>query len=422
LRRPLGDPGTLHRPDTRGGATERWSARLAWATLGIAAALGFAAVGLAIAGEADLLVVSLSVVLGLVFAVTGATLATRLPRNAIGWIFCVFALLSILSAAGDAYVTHAGDLPGRAWAAWTNGWFVNAFSPALVALSFLIFPTGAPPSPRWHALAWIIVLAASVHAVSTALAPGRLQDYPFKNPAGIEAAGWLSTIAEGSLLVLVVPLILLAAASLFARMRRASAVERQQIKWFAYAAAVMALFLVAANASRVLGEPGTTIEAVSFVLFVLVFSGIPVSMGVAILRYRLYDIDLIINRTLVYALLSAVLVLVYLGCVVALQYAFRALTGGDSQLAIVASTLAIAALFNPLRRRVQRFVDRRFYRKKYDAAGTLEAFGARLRDETDLDSLTRDLVSVVRETVQPEHASLWMHPAKSSTPAKNSSS
>jgi hypothetical protein len=396
--------------------------RLPWVVLGIAAALGLAAVGLAISGEADLLVVPLSAVLGLVFGVTGAILASRLPRNAIGWMFCAFAILAALSAAGDAYITHAGNLPGRTWAAWTNGWFVNAFSPALVALSFLVFPTGAPPSPRWRALAWIIVLAASVHAVSTALAPGRLQDYPFRNPAGIEAAGWLSVVAEGSLLILVVPLILLAAASLFARMRRASAVERQQIKWFAYAAAVMALFLVAANASRVLGEPGTTIEALSFVLFVLVFSGIPVSMGVAILRYRLYDIDVIINRTLVYGALTAVLALVYGGSIVALQYVFRTLTGEDSQLVVVASTLAIAALFNPLRGRVQTFVDRRFYRKKYDAALTLQSFGARLREETDLDSLTGDLVSVVRETVQPEHASLWMRPAENSFPVKDSSS
>ena len=142
----------------------------------------------------------------------------------------------------------------------------------------------------------------------------------------------------------------------------------------------------------------------------MALSGIPVAMGVAILRYRLYDIDIIINRTLVYGSLTASLVLVYLGGVVSLQYAFRTLTGGESQIAIVASTLAIAALFSPLRRRIQGFIDRRFYRRRYDAARTLEAFSAKLRDETDLDSLSGDLVGVVHETVQPEHASLWLRP------------
>jgi len=152
------------------------------------------------------------------------------------------------------------------------------------------------------------------------------------------------------------------------------------------------------------------LEQFSFVLSMLALVCLPIAVGIAILRYRLYDIDLLINRTLVYAPLTATLVLVYLGGVVSLQYAFRVLTGQGSQIAVVASTLAIAALFNPLRRRVQAFVDRRFYRHKYDAAKTLAAFSARLRDETDLDSLGDDLTSVVRETMQPEHVSLWLHP------------
>jgi hypothetical protein len=205
------------------------------------------------------------------------------------------------------------------------------------------------------------------------------------------------------------------ALSLFVRLRGSSGIERQQIKWFAYAATLLAAELVIVNALDTLFGRALNrelAELVPFVVFLVVLSGIPVAMGVAILRYRLYDIDIIINRTLVYGSLTASLVLVYLGGVVSLRYAFRTLTGGESQIAIVSSTLAIAALFSPLRRRIQGFIDRRFYRRRYDAARTLEAFSAKLRDETDLDSLSGDLVGVVHETVQPEHASLWLRPTR----------
>jgi hypothetical protein len=196
---------------------------------------------------------------------------------------------------------------------------------------------------------------------------------------------------------------------MFVRLRRATGVERQQIKWFAYAAAVAvsgsivghSLFL-ATDASWLLWAgliPGT--------VGVL---GMPVAMGIAILRYRLYEIDLIINRTLVYGSLTAILATLYFGGIVVLQRLFVALTAQESQLAIVASTLAVAAIFNPLRRRIQALVDRRFYRRKYDAAKTPEAFSVKLRDETDLDALSDDLVGVVKETMQPAHVSLWLRP------------
>jgi hypothetical protein len=204
-------------------------------------------------------------------------------------------------------------------------------------------------------------------------------------------------------------LLLLAASSMFVRLRRATGVERQQIKWFAYAAAVAvsgsivghSLFL-ATDASWLLWAgliPGT--------VGVL---GMPVAMGIAILRYRLYEIDLIINRTLVYGSLTAILATLYFGGIVVLQRLFVALTAQESQLAIVASTLAVAAIFNPLRRRIQALVNRRFYRRKYDAAKTPEAFSVKLRDETDLDALSDDLVGVVKETMQPAHVSLWLRP------------
>ncbi|MDQ3942905.1 MAG: hypothetical protein M3254_07355, partial [Actinomycetota bacterium] len=195
-----------------------------------------------------------------------------------------------------------------------------------------------------------------------------------------------------------------AMASVALRLWRGQGEERQQIKWLVYATSVV-----------VVGALGTSfvpssLSEVFWGLTLLGFAAMPVAVGIAILRYRLYEIDLIINRTLVYGPLTAMLVLFYLGGVVSLQYAFRAFTGQESQLAIVASTLVIAALFNPLRRQVQAFVDRRFYRRKYDARKTLEAFAAKLRDETDLEALNNELVEVVRETMQPAHVSLWLRP------------
>jgi hypothetical protein len=194
------------------------------------------------------------------------------------------------------------------------------------------------------------------------------------------------------------------AVSLIVRLRRAGSEQRQQIKWLAYGGAVVVSGVFVGGLAIPWSVP------VSIVIMSLSVLGLPVFTGIAILRHHLYDIDRIINRTLVYASLTAMLALVYLGGVVGLQATWRSLTGQESTLAIVASTLAIAALFNPLRRRVQRFVDRRFYRRKYDAAKTLEAFGSRLREETDLNDLGRGLVGVVGSTVQPEHVSLWLRP------------
>jgi hypothetical protein len=195
------------------------------------------------------------------------------------------------------------------------------------------------------------------------------------------------------------------------RLRRSSGVERQQIKWFAYAGAVLATSTII---TYVLSEASSLrwLGWVAFVPGMAGNAGMPVAVGIAILRYRLYEIDILINRTLVYGVLTGTLALVYLGGVASAQAIFRALTGqqGQSQLAVVVSTLLIAALFNPLRRRIQGFIDRRFYRKKYDAQKTLEAFSAKLRDETDLDALRDDLVGVVRETMQPAHVSLWLLP------------
>jgi hypothetical protein len=229
---------------------------------------------------------------------------------------------------------------------------------------------------------------------------------PIRNPLGIEG---FSNVYDMVLSML--PLLYGAvASSLFVRLRRAVEVERQQIKWFAYAAAATISGITLAFMIPSTIDTPLWFERVGFALNIVVTPAIPVSMGIAILRYRLYEIDLIINRTLVYGTLTMILVAVYVGGVVVSQYVFRTLSGGESQLAIVASTLAIAALFEPLRRRVQALVDRRFYRRKYDAAKTLTAFNARLRNQTDLNSLTNDVMSVMRETMQPAHVSLWLRP------------
>jgi hypothetical protein len=195
--------------------------------------------------------------------------------------------------------------------------------------------------------------------------------------------------------------------SLVVRLRRSKGVERQQVKWFAYAVVVLA---ISAILEYVVFEP-TGIRWLGWIGSVLVIVGVvglPIAVGIAALRYRLYDIDLIINRTLVYGSLTAMLVALYFGVIVLLQRVFVVFTGELSTLVIVASTLLIAALFNPLRRRIQSFIDRSFYRRKYDAAKTLEGFSMKLRDETDLEALRGDLVGVIRETMQPAHVSLWL--------------
>jgi hypothetical protein len=230
------------------------------------------------------------------------------------------------------------------------------------------------------------------------------------NPYGIEALGGLLR-AIGAVSAFVLLLTVLASVfSIVVRFRRSRGDERRQIKWVAYAGAVVALVLILQIAAEAaLTESGLLVEVLNLGL-VVAFIGVPIAAGIAILKYRLYEIDTIINRTLVYVGLTALLALVYVWSVIALQYIFRTLTGGESSLAVVASTLAIAALFNPLRRRIQALVDHRFYRRKYDAAKTLAAFSARLRDETDLNSLRSELVTVVRETVQPARVSVWLRP------------
>ena len=282
----------------------------------------------------------------------------------------------------------------------------------------LLFPDGRLPSSRWRPLAWLSGAVIVVLSAAILLAPGPLQSLEgVRNPFGLEGAPWVADTAY-IVLPLFLVCILASTLSLVLRYRGSGGEERQQIKWIAFTASVVGLlYLMAVVASAMFRSEETWFAAGSPLWLdllsyaaLLSFTAIPIAVGFAVLKYRLYNIDLLINRTLVYGSLTAMLVGVYVGSIVLLQGLLRALTGQESQLAIVASTLAVAALFNPLRGRIQGFIDRRFYRRKYDAAKTLEAFSARLRDETDLDALNAELVGEVRETMQPAHVSLWLRP------------
>jgi hypothetical protein len=349
-------------------------------------------------------------VLYLAFAVVGALIASRQPRNAIGWVFLVTALgkgidFAFLGYATRTLVVEPGSLPGGALA----GLIADlTWVPSLLggtALLFLLFPDGRLLSPRWRPALWLVAAVTCAYVVATMLKPGTLYYFPaVENPLGVEGSGsvidWLVEASGGAAIVM----ILVAVVSLIARFRRSAGQERQQLKWLAYAAVLLALSTPVQPLLDGLEIAGL---AISDVLFGLLISLLPVAVGIAILRHRLYDIDLVINRTLVYGGLTATLAGTYLGLVLLISLAI-----GKSDVAVAGSTLAVAALVRPARERIQAVVDRRFYRRRYDAARTLEAFSGRLRDELDLEALGADLRAVVAETVQPAHVSLWLRRAR----------
>jgi hypothetical protein len=352
------------------------------------------------------------------YGTLGALIASRRPQNLIGWIFCsVAVLLGLVSAAyGYAdYALYARDnhLPGAVFAAWLTNWIPIVAVYASTCFLFLLFPDGRPASPRWRPIVWAVAAVAVVATLAPMFESGALVSFPtVRNPLDFgEPLGKVASVANDVTDFAAIPVFLVCLASMIARLRRAQGRERLQLKWVTYTATLTATSFAASFLAGLIAAWRGIVADVFFLLGVIGFASIPVAAGIAILRYRLYDIDLLINRTLVYGTLTATLALVYLGGVVSLQRVFVLLTGQGSQLAIVASTLAIAALFNPLRRRVQAFVDRRFFRRKYDAAKTLAQFSSKLRDETDLDALSDELVAVVRETLQPAHVSLWLRPA-----------
>jgi hypothetical protein len=347
------------------------------------------------------------------FAPVGAVIVPRISsKNPIGWLFCGIGLLWAVMHFSAQYAIYTllavpGSLPASQAAAWMMCW---VWVPAcgLIVFLLLLFPDGRLPNRRWRWFAWFSLLLTVVGVISQALAPGSVYYLRgIHNPLGVEG---LPNVGE-QVQTVMFTLIFVSAGSLFVRWLRASGVERQQLKWFTYSSTLaisgVILTFTISDAIGVLW-----LEWVGYVVLVVGFIGIPISMGIAILRYRLYNIDFLINRTIVYGLLTAILVALYFCGIVVLQRFFVLLTGQQSTLAVVASTLLIAALFTPLRRRIQSLIDRRFYRRKYDAAKTLEAFSAQLRNETNLEALSDDLVEVVRETMQPDHVSLWLGPSR----------
>jgi hypothetical protein len=311
-------------------------------------------------------------------------------------------------------VVERGALPGSQVSVWITCWLWVQTN-VLVAFMALLFPDGKLPSPRWRAIVWLNGVMAVAGSFTAAFLPG---PSPFieaiDNPFGVEGLKDVKNLLDGVLKALSYGVLGVAGlVALYVRFRRGLGAERQQIKWLAYAGTVLltgTILLYAGSESL----SGSWFRQVGFALQVIGLVGLPVAIGIAIFKYRLFEIDLLINRTLVYGSLTATLVALYFGGIVVLQRVFVLLIGQQSTLAVVASTLLIAALFNPLRRRIQSFIDRSFYRRKYDAGKTLESFALKLREETDLEALRGDLVGVVRETMQPAHVSLWLRPETAS--------
>jgi hypothetical protein len=352
----------------------------------------------------------------LAFPTVGALVASRRPENRIGWILAGVGLLLGIAAFANEYAVYAlltepGSLPAGETMAWIGSWLFLAPLILTGTLLFLLFPDGRLASRRWRVVLWIAMVALVLALLGEMFVSGELQDFPsVENP--YQAEGTFADVLEVTSNIAFLAMfgsIFASATSLFLRFRRSQGLERQQLKWVAASAGLLAAAF--ASGPIVLWYVAETAYEV---FIILAIATIPVAAGIAILRYRLYEIDRIVNRAVVYGAVSALLAGAYFGIVLALQEVFSSL-GGGSDLAIAVSTLAVAALFRPVRSRIQRLVDRRFYRRRYDAQRTLEAFSARLRDEIDLEALDGELAGVVSRTMQPAHVSVWLRPAVTDT-------
>jgi hypothetical protein len=392
-----------------GSRTPQAVTRLAWALALLAVSLALCALPLLAAGPPQEWVGNF--LLTLVLTATGLVITTHRPHNPIGWLYSTAGLcqgLGILTGAYGAYalVTRHGSLPAGTWGIWvsTSLWALGILPVA--TFGFLLFPDGRLPSPRWRPVAWAIGLAIGLFTASTAFLPGPMdagRGIKPANPLGIEPARSLLQTTYTVSGALVGMGLIVSVGSLVLRWRRAQGDERQQLKWVAYAAA---LLVVLESISSLL--PHKVFSAAVVVVALLV----PGMIGVAILKYQLYDIDRLINRTLVYGLLTVLLGVIYTGSVFGLGQLLSPATG-ESALAVAASTLAVAALFRPARRRIQAGVDRRFNRRKYNTATTIQAFSTHLREQVDLDTLSAELLAVVDQTMEPTRVSLWLRPSES---------
>ena len=345
----------------------------------------------------------------LTFATLGLVIARAQPRHTIGWLFAGVGLIVGFYLAAERYqyfalVIHHGDLPLGTLMAWLQAW---TYVPALaIVVNVLpqVFPTGRPVTPRWRFGLWLAGASFLGVWATDALGPGMINQSVVQNPVALPSATY--HLVSGVGLAVYFATTVLGVVSLVVRWRLATRRERQQLKLFVYSAALLPIWVIASGLVNASDSNGV-LPLVSFAMATIAFLGLPVATAVAILRHRLYDIDLVINRTLVYAALTTALVATYLVSVLVFRLALDPVTG-HSDLAVAASTLGVAAMFRPLRARIQAGVDRRFYRSRYDAARTLDTFADRLRHEVDLTALGTDLQAVVVHTMQPEHVSLWL--------------
>jgi hypothetical protein len=365
----------------------------------------------------------------LAFSALGALIVSRYPTQVTGWIFCALGVLGAVQPFAAYYARYTlfvapGTLPGGLVAAWLQNWIWVVSIALICAFLPLLFPTGRLVSPHWRLAWWLVFGTTAVLVLQRALEPGPLGNYldgyAIPNPLGVARLGALRFVFFSLPLDLLHASMLVAAASLVVRLRQARGYERQQIKWFAYFGAVVGVLEVlrfGASGVTGLSTPFAVVWAYPIV-WPIALTGLALAAGLAILRYHLWDIDVIIRRTLVYGPLTALLAALYSGGVVGLQALVGSVnsTASHSPVIIVATTLVIAALFTPLRRGIQATIDRRFYRRKYNAERTLAAFGRELRSEVDVEQLGEQLVATVQETMQPAHVSLWLR-ATSPTPA-----
>lgn len=400
----------------------RAAAALAWGLFGLFLAIVLTTVGVILFGPGTAEDAFFLLVLG--YALVGFLIASRLTRNAVGWLLLTIGLTMAVGGLLDSNLRSA-DAPLLELSAWLSAWTWHVWLILAAVFLPLVFPSGTLVSGRWRPVFWLGAAALIASVLGQALKPGPIDTdtaVPVENPFGVggvaaDVVSFLSSVGDPMTGVAFV----LAAASLVVRFRRSRGRERQQLKWFASAGTLAAVALAVAMVQVLFGaspdDPdaqGGWLEIVGaigwFTALFAVVIGIPLATGLAILRHRLYDIDVVIRRTLVYAGLTASLAATYVGTVLLLGLALGPVTE-KSDLAIAGSTLAVAALVRPLRARIQGAVDRRFFRSRYDAAQTLEAFGARLRDELDLDAVSRELCAVAGETVQPQHISVWLRRA-----------